>query len=189
MSTILKNEVALLMLLSEGPKHPYQIEKDIQEASMDYWTELSQSSIYKTLRKLEEKGFATSEVALNERNVGQKTYTISEAGLAILKESLHLFLRQPEKAKWRIDLATSHLDLLPTETVRAALDEYEVELRKLIDGYRALEGYLESQACPPHSLALARRPMRIYEGELLWLEEYRRSLGLDAAPIERGGRA
>jgi DNA-binding PadR family transcriptional regulator len=178
------------MLLSEGPKHPYQIEKDIQEASMDYWTELSQSSIYKSLRQLEEKGYATSEVALNERNVGRKTYKISEPGLAILKESLQEFLSQPEKMKWRIDLATSHLDLLPPEIVSAAFDEYEEEIRKLIAGYRALEAYLVTQGCRTHSLALARRPIRMYEGELLWLGEYRESLGLGAgARKEEGGRA
>jgi len=46
-------EAALLGLLSERPMHPYQIEKEVRSRDMRFWTELSMSSIYKLLRKLE----------------------------------------------------------------------------------------------------------------------------------------
>ncbi len=188
MTTISKTETALLVILSEGPAHPYQIEKTIAERSMDYWTELSQSSIYKTLRQLEAKGCAASEVALNERNVGRKTYRITEAGLEALRATLLEFLSVPEKRVWRVDLATSHLGLLEPSQVGAALERYAAELRSSIEGYGRLEEYLVASACPGPALALARRPRALFRAELAWLEEFRAGCGLPsgAAAAEEG---
>jgi DNA-binding PadR family transcriptional regulator len=166
------------MLLSEGARHPYQIEKIVQERDMRYWTELSTSSIYKTLRRLERKGFATSEVSLTERNVGRKTYTLTEIGLTALRDTLREFMSKPEKTIWRIDLATSHLDLLPAEEVDAALSSYEGELEKLLKGYGELEKYLADSGCAEHAMALARRPLFIFDAELRWVRDYRGRLGL-----------
>lgn len=55
MIKISNKEMALLGLLSEKPKHAYEIENDIKERDMRYWTEISKSSIYKLLNKLEKK--------------------------------------------------------------------------------------------------------------------------------------
>jgi DNA-binding PadR family transcriptional regulator len=192
MSTISSCELALLVLLSEGPAHPYQIEKTVEERDMRYWTELSMSSIYKTLRQLETKGLALSEVSLSERNVGRKTYALTQPGKDLLASTLREYLSVPEKERWRIDLATSHLDLLERDEVAAALDKYRSEVEKLISGYEALEKYLVESGCPEHALALARRPHFRYEAELRWLDDYRSRLGLgageEASPVGSGAR-
>jgi DNA-binding PadR family transcriptional regulator len=178
MTTINNCETALLMLLSEGARHPYQIEKIVQDRDMRYWTELSMSSIYKTLRQLEKKGFASSEMSITNHNVSRKTYQLTDLGRTALKDSLREFLSVPQKMTWRIDLATSHLDILPAEAAGAALSTYKVEIEKLVKGYRDLEKYLADSGCPEHAMALARRPIFIYEAELEWLKDYRRRLGL-----------
>jgi DNA-binding PadR family transcriptional regulator len=161
------------MLLSEAPAHPYQIEKLVQERSMRDWTELSKSSIYKTLRQLEGKALVTSEVNLTERNVGRKTYALTEAGREGLRQALIACLSEPEKAMWRIDLATSHLGLLRPEEVELALGSYEAAIRASIASYRELEAYLRADGCPESALALARRPIFLWEGELAWLADFR----------------
>jgi len=174
--TLSNTETALLVLLSEGPAHPYQIDKMIADRSMDEWSELSRSTIYKTLVKLEARGFARSEGSLTERNVGRKTYSLTEEGRQALEETLLEFLSKPEPLVWRVDLATSHLGLLKPTAVEAAFDSYARELESLIDGYGRLEEYLVSSGCPPWAMALARRPRALYRAELAWLGEYRASL-------------
>jgi DNA-binding PadR family transcriptional regulator len=171
------------MLLSEGAKYPYQIEKIVQDRDMRFWTELSMSSIYKTLRQLEKKTLVTSEVSLTKRNVGRKTYSMTEAGRSALMDALQEFLSAPQKMTWRIDLATSHLDILAPREAASALAAYEAEIEKLLKGYGDLEKYLEGANCSEHAMALARRPMFLYEAELRWVRDYRKRLGLD-----EGGR-
>ena len=55
MVEISKAEAALLGLLSECPMHAYQIEQEAEFRDMRSWTDLSMSSIYKLLKKLEER--------------------------------------------------------------------------------------------------------------------------------------
>ena len=88
MNTITNREAALLGLLSEKPKHAYEIKLDIENRSMDYWTEISQSSIYKLLNKLEQSNLVESTVKLSEKNVSQKIYSITKLGSKQFKEKI-----------------------------------------------------------------------------------------------------
>jgi len=48
-------ELVILSLILEQPQHGYQIEKQITLRNMRTWTDLSTSSIYYIIGKLEEK--------------------------------------------------------------------------------------------------------------------------------------
>ena len=61
-SSLSNAEAALLGLLAEKPMHPYQIEQEVRYRDMRFWTELSMSSIYKLLRKLEREGLVIKKV-------------------------------------------------------------------------------------------------------------------------------
>ena len=67
MPTLSNKETALLMLLSEQPMHAYQIEKIVEQRAMREWTEISMSSIYKLLRKLEARRLISSRQQQSER--------------------------------------------------------------------------------------------------------------------------
>ena len=82
MKTLTSLEAALMGLLDEKPMHPYEIEKVIVARDMRWWTEISMSSVYKLLRKLEKEGRVKSEVRLNRRNLAQKVYRLTPAGPA-----------------------------------------------------------------------------------------------------------
>lgn len=170
-------ETALLGLLSEGEKHGYLIEKDVQERDMRYWTDLSMSSIYKFLNRLEEAELIESRKEITEENRMRKVYNLTETGLATLKEKLIEMIREPEHVKWRIDIAVSNLGLLDTGIAIDYLKLYKIELEKLIGRYHELEKYLKSINCKQHTLALAKRPVHLLRGDLKWVEEYIQELG------------
>lgn len=165
-------ESALLGLLSEQDMYPYQIEKEVQERDMRYWTELSMSSIYKVLKRLENEGFVESEVEISEDNRTRKVYSLTMSGKNSLNRQVAHLLSEPEHVRWRMDIGISNLDNLSREKALECLHTYRDELIKKRDGYKNLENFLKIAGCPDYRMALARRPYHILSGELKWLDEY-----------------
>ncbi|MHA1723663.1 MAG: PadR family transcriptional regulator [Promethearchaeota archaeon] len=81
-------EFALLVLISEEPSYPYEINKKIDERGMRNWTKIGTTSIYSNLNNLEESGFVKS-YNKNHENRMRSIYHITEKGWETLKEKLH----------------------------------------------------------------------------------------------------
>lgn len=73
--------LALLSLLEEGPKHGYQLMKDLEARSGGLYR-ASAGAIYPTLQQLEDEGLITSEQA-----DGRRVYKLTDAGKDELKKS------------------------------------------------------------------------------------------------------
>jgi DNA-binding PadR family transcriptional regulator len=69
----------ILELLVEGPRHGYQIIRDLEERNEGY--RASPGSVYPTLQMLEDGGFVKSETV-----DGKRVYTIADAGRTLLTE-------------------------------------------------------------------------------------------------------
>lgn len=66
--------LAILSLLSEGPKHGYQLMKEMKERSGGLY-KASAGSVYPTLQQLEDEGLIQSE-----QQDGRRVYKLTEAG-------------------------------------------------------------------------------------------------------------
>ena len=174
--SITSAEAALLGLLSEGPKHPYQIEKDVQFRDMRFWTELSMSAIYKLLRKLEEDEYVTCTTELTEENRARKIYQITEEGATALREKLAELLLEAEHVRWQVDIAFYNLDMFDKQMQLAMLRDYRRAVVKQIGCYRELEAFLLDSKCPIYPLSISRRPIYMMEGELRWLDDFIREI-------------
>jgi DNA-binding PadR family transcriptional regulator len=171
MTAISDADTALLGLLSEEPMHPWQIDKEVQWRDMRFWTDLSQSTIYKQLRSLRAAGLVDVREEKVEGRL-RKVYSLTDAGRAALRDRLLEVLAEPEHLKWRVDLATYNMDLLPLDQALDALTRYRTKLEENVKGYRDLEAFLVESECPAHRLAVARRPVYLIEGEIRWVDEY-----------------
>jgi DNA-binding PadR family transcriptional regulator len=165
-------EAALLGLLSERPRYPYQIEQEVEGRDMRFWTELSMSSIYKVLRKLEKDGYVKRVNMVSPENRLRKIYTLSAEGRRALREKIETLMSSPEHIRWPIDIGTYNCDLLPPAKVRAALKKYRRALAEKIGGYEALLKYLKEAGCPAHRFGVATRPVFLLKGELRWVDSY-----------------
>lgn len=165
-------EAALLGLLSERPMHPYQIEREVKYRDMRSWTELSMSSIYKLLGKLEKGGFVIRMNEVSPQNRLRKNYSISTKGENALSAKLEMLLSEPEHIRWRIDIGTYNSDLLPVEKVRAALYKHRKVLEEKIRGYKDLLKFLQDAGCPAHRFGVATRPVFLLKGEIQWIDSY-----------------
>ena len=80
-------ETALLGLLSEKPMYPYQIEQEVKSRNMRFWTDLSMSSIYKLLTKLEREKIVERIDDVSAENRIRKIYRLSKKGGECLSNS------------------------------------------------------------------------------------------------------
>jgi len=172
MTKISNAEAALLGLLSEQPMYPYQIEQEVKEREMRFWTDLSMSSIYKLLRKLENDELVTRENKVSPENRIQKLYSLSNKGTAVLQDKLEEILKTPEHMRWEVDIGIYNSHLLSTDKIKAALNEYRDELEKKIKGYHNLLDFLVESKCPKNHLAIAKRPVFLFEAEIKWIDSY-----------------
>ena len=85
--------LALLSLLSEGPKHGYQLMKDLEERSGGLYR-ASAGAIYPTLQQLEDEGL----VKASEED-GKRVHRITEAGKKEVEANKDAIARIWERAK------------------------------------------------------------------------------------------
>ncbi len=67
----------ILRLLENGPQYGYEIAKEINRIADK---QFSIKTVYPLLKKLEEKGFVTSECIISKDNKARTYYTITEQG-------------------------------------------------------------------------------------------------------------
>ena len=90
-------ELVILSLICEGPQHGYQIEQQISYRNMRAWTDLSTSSIYYILGKLEEKGFIeqVKDRRNEEADRPRKVYQLTREGGSAWKNATMDALSRP----------------------------------------------------------------------------------------------
>jgi len=169
-------ETALLGLLSGKPMYPYEIEKTVWENDMRYWTEISLSSIYKVLEKLEKKLLVDVNLTVTETNKVKKIYTVTDRGMKELKEKIIEIMSEVENTIYQIDLALANLHLLTSEEVNGIMGTYLLSIDDRLNCCLDLEKYLIEHGCPVGNLALSRRRQFLVKAEKEWalsfLEEY-----------------
>jgi DNA-binding PadR family transcriptional regulator len=164
-------ETALLGLLCEEPMHPWQIQKVVRYRDMRHWTELSQATIYSQLRSLKQAKLVECHPQVGQGRL-RKVYSVTQAGRAALRAKVRELLREPEPMKWRVDLGTYNLDLLPRREALACLGAYRVKLEEGIACYRNLQKYMEGCGCSQPRCAVAQRPIYLLQGELRWVDGF-----------------
>ena len=165
-------EFAVLGLVSETPRHGYEIEQVIAERGMRDWTEVAFSSIYYLLGRLAKRGLV-SETA--EGKGRRKTYAVTPQGRATLAAAVEKALAHAEPHRSAFLVALANWPALDADTARAALTRRCAQLEAtlgLLRGKRAvpLPAFVTGQM--DYSIA-------IIEAELRWLRTHPLATGAD----------
>lgn len=161
-------EAALLGLLSRKPMYPYEIEKNVVEQDMRYWTEISISSIYKVLERLEKKFLVDVNLSVTDSNKVKKTYTLTEKGALELKNHIVEIMSELEISIYQIDLALANLHLLTPAEVNSVMNAYISSIDTRLVCYGELETYLIEHGCEIGNIHLARRRQYLIQAEREW---------------------
>lgn len=170
---------AILGMLSYKPLTGYELKKMMQESPIMYWSG-NNNQIYKSLLKLNNEGYVTSEVFHQDRSPSKKIYTVTEAGLAELKQWTLTMPEAPEtRNTFLIQLAwTAQLNNHELET---QLDRYEQEVKSLIASEQEqMKKGLTSPNRTPRETAiwglLYENILKRHEGELEWVKKVKATL-------------
>jgi len=117
---------AILSFLSWRPLTGYELKKMFSESIFIYWSG-NNNQIYTTLMQLHHEELVTVEVQHQEKSPSRKIYTITDKGLAQLKEWLSSTPELPQlRSAFLIQLAWA--DLLSPQELDSVLGRYEHEV-------------------------------------------------------------
>ncbi len=120
-------ELVILGLILEEPQHGYQIEQQITLRNMRTWTDLSTSSIYYILGKLEEKRYI-EQLPENPKNQGKrpkKVYQMTGNGRSVWKEATMDALTSPKITYTNFLMGLHNLWNIPPAEALEAVTTYQ----------------------------------------------------------------
>ena len=135
-----KTKYVLLGLLAHSPQTGYSLKKSIEYEYSHFWQE-SYGQIYPTLKALVQEGLAVED-SKSGNGRGQITYSITDAGMAELKEWLS---EAPdiEKLRYEILLKVSFGANTEPEVILGHLDEFILRNDKLVKDMDGFVVFLE----------------------------------------------
>jgi DNA-binding PadR family transcriptional regulator len=168
-------ELAVLSLVAQQPRHGYQIEQVIEERGMRRWTEISFSSIYFLLKKLEHGGFIEGRLEKAERGPARKVYHATKTGQQAFHAAIIEVLSVPQPSPRPLMLGLANLPSLSTEEALTALSQYGKHLKEKMEILRtALES--KQHAHPYFIDAMFELGLMVMQAELEWVEKFTKQI-------------
>lgn len=170
---------AILGLLSWKPATGYELKKIFEDSSAMYWSG-NNNQIYKSLVQLLNDGLVMNEVKHQENSPSKKIYSITEEGLARLKDWV---LEEPDvpelKNTFLIQLAWA--DQLSDEELHEMLDRYESRINmQLIYQQEKMKRGVQAPNRNERETFLwdkiAENQLSFYHNELKWVQGIRKEL-------------
>jgi DNA-binding PadR family transcriptional regulator len=170
---------AILGLLSRTPLTGYDLKKRFAESATLYWSG-NNNQIYRTLVELHEEQLVTKEVHHQEDGPSRKVYTITNKGLAALRQWL---LARPELPELRHSFLIQLMwaDQLEADQLDALVRDYEeeVQARLLMLREQAQRDKLSPEGTPRGTHlegTIAGYWISFYAHELDWVRQLREDL-------------
>ncbi len=170
---------AILGFLSWHPFTGYDLKKVFTDSEFIYWSG-NNNQIYRTLMQLNREELVTNEVHHQDNYPSRKVYTITEKGLAELREWI---LSSPElpqlrntfliQLSWADQLEHSELDSLLGKY------EYEIHMQLLMRQERDRRGSANPARTPREAYLwdmIFQNWITSYENELSWVHKVRKEL-------------
>ena len=122
--------LAVLVLLFEGPNHPYELARTAKLRHQDEAMRLNFGSLYSVVNSLERHGLIdVVEVVRDGRRPERTIYGITESGVAEATEWLSDLLSLPVKEHLQFEAALALLGALAPDDVAALLEQRAEALR------------------------------------------------------------
>lgn len=134
---MIEQELLLLGLLKESPKHGYEIKKKIKEI-LSLFVGIDLKSIYYPLRLLEKSGLVTKRSSKAGRRPKRLVYALTPKGETRFKELLTQSLLNFKRPQFSLDLSLYFLNYLKASTLKRRLRARIVVLERLSRSLRQM---------------------------------------------------
>ena len=169
------SEILILAMLQQGPRHGYEIKKDIDRA-LGGMIALNNKTLYIALKRFEEMGAVTRQVIVQTGKPNRHLYELTERGIEVLQTSLRDF--GPEQAGVDAEFFTrvSFFDFLEVPERREILSHRLAYLQRGLEYLHSLQQMAQEDGdcaniVPTHSHAqrvLAFHTKRLHD-EYAWI--------------------
>jgi len=164
---MIEQELILLGLLKESPKHGYEIKKKIKEI-LSLFAGVDLKSIYYPLRILEKKNLVTKKISKSGRRPERLVYALTPEGENRFKELLTKSLLNFKRPQFSLDLSLYFLDYMKPDFVKRRLRARMFVLAKLVKSLRQMVSSLGKKK--PSSLAyILEHDLQMVEAEFKFL--------------------
>ncbi|OGX24537.1 MAG: hypothetical protein A2787_06990 [Omnitrophica WOR_2 bacterium RIFCSPHIGHO2_01_FULL_48_9] len=147
---MIEHELLFLGLLMEGPKHGYEIKRQIEEELFPF-IGLKIKSIYYPLRKMEQLGLINKDIGREGKWPEKYVYSITPKGQKIFDHLITESFLSIERPYFNIDLSLYFLDYVDKGIARRHLRARVIFLKRI---KRDLENLKKGMKAPKRHLAI-----------------------------------
>jgi DNA-binding PadR family transcriptional regulator len=171
---MIEQELILLGLLKESPKHGYQIKKKIKEI-LSLFAGVDLKSVYYPLRMLEKKGLVTKRITKTGRRPQRFVYALTTKGETRFKELLTQSLLNFKRPQFSLDLSLYFLNYMKSDIVKRRLHGRRRILEGLSKGLRGMVSSLKKKGPSPLTHILEHN-LQMIETESKFLSRFIQTL-------------
>lgn len=141
---MIEQELLLLGLLKESPKHGYDIKRNINEI-LSVFAGVDLKSIYYPLRILEKKGLVTKRISKRGKRPERLVYCLTAKGESRFKELLSKSFLDFQRPHFSLDLSLYFLKYIKPGTAKRRLRARLLLLKRLSRSLRQMVGSLKNK--------------------------------------------
>lgn len=177
------SQIALLLILSEGPAHAWRIKKILDDRGFEEWVDIKKSTIYKSLGTLEDANLIKGRKEKGNQ-LSRKIYEITNIGGRKLSEQIKHCIMNPSKQKTSFDLGLAGLYLIPKSVALSALKEHKRKTDFTIQWFEDKISEVKKSRVSYIIRALFERPYYSIVAQQKWLERFIQSIEEDKGNFE-----
>lgn len=164
---MIEQELLLLGLLRESPKHGYDIKRKINEI-LSVFAGLDLKSIYYPLKRLENKGLVTKRVRKPGRRPERIVYSLTPKGENHFKELLSKSFLNFQRPYFSLDLSLYFLNYIKPDIARRRLCARLLLLKRLSKSLRQMINSLKKKK-PASLIYILEHNLQMVETESRFL--------------------
>ncbi|MFA6350124.1 MAG: PadR family transcriptional regulator [Candidatus Omnitrophota bacterium] len=172
---MIEQELLLLGLIKEAPKHGYEIKKELKE-TLSPFIGVETDSIYYPLRILEKKGLLTKKTAKSGKRPQRFVYEITEKGQKRFLELLNKSFLNFKRPHFSLDLSLYFLHYVKSEVAVRRLRARIQILKKLAYSLEQTAVSLENKKRSAVILSILKHSLNMVIAEANFLSELIKSL-------------
>lgn len=168
---MIENELILLGLLKENPKHGYEIKTKIKEI-LYLFAGVQLKSIYYPLRILEKNGLITKRIAKLGRRRRRLVYELTKAGQKRFNELLNKSFLNFKRPQFSLDLSLYFFNYAKPDIASRRLRGRMFILKKLAKDLKQMMTSRSAKECSPPLSRILEHNLNMLEAETQFLNRF-----------------
>ncbi|MFC1804840.1 PadR family transcriptional regulator [Candidatus Omnitrophota bacterium] len=172
---MITNELLLLGLLKEGPKHGYKIKSKTREI-LSLFAGVDLKSIYYPLRVMERKGLVSKRISKKGKRPQRLVYELTSKGQTRFQELLNRSFLDFRRPQFSLDLSLYFLSYAIPRVRRRRLCGRIFILNKLSKEMKKMLSNKKGKGLPAHLLPILQHNIKMLEAESSFLSRLVKTL-------------